>query len=202
MKALGILAHPDDEIIFGWPVFQNRDIERHLLTISHNANTYGKRSMDALREVCLCENINLIEWPGIDNMFYRLPDRYARFCLIDAVKKIKNVFSKSLADVKPDFIFTHNPMGEYGHGDHKLLFELIASFAGTIRFTDICIKTNDHISYREIPKVFKRYFTNQCYVAQRDDIFYDRCQEIYKKYASWSWPLGRGGPQVGVWQIG
>ena len=34
MKVLMVFAHPDDEIIFGWPIFQDSTIEKELIMVT------------------------------------------------------------------------------------------------------------------------------------------------------------------------
>ena len=38
MKVLMVFAHPDDEIIFGWPIFQDPTIEKELIMVTSDFN--------------------------------------------------------------------------------------------------------------------------------------------------------------------
>ncbi len=56
MKVLMVFAHPDDEIIFGWPIFQDPTIEKELVMVTSDFNNparqqYAHRKF-LLKEVC------------------------------------------------------------------------------------------------------------------------------------------------------
>ena len=55
-KVVMVLAHPDDEIIFGWPIFQDDDYEKEIIMCSTDFNNpvrqeYAHRKL-LLQEVC------------------------------------------------------------------------------------------------------------------------------------------------------
>ena len=87
-----------------------------------------------------------------------------------------------------DYIFTHNPLGEYGHLDHKFLFEtvLLHSSAPMV-YTDICLKSN-WPSVSVIPPRVRTLFYN-CKLTDCDlDLkFYSRCQQRYEEAGVWTW---------------
>ena len=62
-KVLMVMAHPDDEIIFGWSIFQDKSIEKKLLICSsdfHNKEReWCKYRKDALFEIC--KELNKLE---------------------------------------------------------------------------------------------------------------------------------------------
>ena len=43
-KVVMVLAHPDDEIIFGWPIFQDDDYEKEIIMCSSDFNNNAKFS--------------------------------------------------------------------------------------------------------------------------------------------------------------
>jgi len=139
MKVLCIFAHPDDELIWGWPIIQDVEIERHLITISDNHPGYGDKARKALEEVCKIAGIHLIECMNIQSEFYRLPIRNEPFTLPMLVEWIVKRVCEAVVSIRPDYIFTHNPFGEYGHGDHRLVFNILSSFIDVpIVFSDAC----------------------------------------------------------------
>jgi len=203
MKILGIFAHPDDEICFAWPLFQNKDYERHLLTISHNEKNYGNRSVEALKEVCQNGQIHLIEWERMDSGYYRLPVRYADYIFNNAVTVIKKVIDSAVDTVKPDYVFTHNPVGEYGHGDHRLLFEIVCSRCDNVLITDICEYNEVHLSYKTMPEFIKKaYYNNLFSEVEIDREFYLTNKFIYHKHNAWSWHHRVPEGKVAVYNVG
>lgn len=142
-----VLAHPDDEVIFGWPVFFG-PYERKLVICSSDENNPKRQwcahRKNALKEVCEHENVEFECLPH-DSGFYSITGRkgkLAAFC--------DDVASRLEGD--HDVVFTHNPVGEYGHADHKLLFDIVISRSNKpVWYTDICVKTGWPGS-GEIPK--------------------------------------------------
>jgi len=189
-KVLGIFCHPDDEILWGWPIFQSNKFEKHLVICCDDFLRRGPIRRQALQQVCKQENIRLERCLSENNNFYSLPTRRATNLLTDAIKRIELTFEAVIRNIKPDYIFTHNPMGEYGHGSHRLLFELVSQneLVKNLLITDICQKSN-HRSTDFIPKFiwdlyYEKSFWDQ-FVLDMD--FYNRCKAVYDKYIAWTW---------------
>jgi len=190
-KVLGIFAHPDDEVLFGWPIFQSDEYEKHLIICCDDVARKGQCRYNALQEVCKQENIWLESILAEDNNFYALPTRRAEYLLTDSILKIKSILESVIEEIKPDFIFTHNPVGEYGHGSHRLLFEIVSQhpLVENLLVTDICEKSN-HRSHDDIPSiVWDAYYeeAKRELPQEMDEAFYMRCRSIYNKYNAWTW---------------
>lgn len=190
-KILGIVAHPDDEFLWLWPVFQRCDIEKHLVIFCSDMHRKGPHRRAALREVCKQENIRLHSCLDIDNNFYSLPTRRADYVLTDATGKIDNLITHAISDIKPDYVACHNVCGEYGHGSHRLLFELVSQNrnAKNVIFTDISQESN-HRSSSEIPQsVRDAYYRKQIneQVLHLDMDFYARCKKVYEDHQAYTW---------------
>ena len=200
-KLLAILCHCDDEVLAAFPVMQSEVFEKHLIITCSDYQRKGERRREALQEVCRQENINLYACLDIDNNFYQLPTRRASYILTDAVKEIEDTISKAISDIQPDYLFTHNPMGSYGHGSHRLLWEIVSQHpqSRNVLFTDIC-QTSNHRSHDEIPhSVRDAYYRKKTYVAEiqkpfdihksckLDSDFYARTKAVYDKTNSWTW---------------
>jgi len=190
-KVLGIFCHPDDEVLFGWPIFQGNEFEKHLIICCDDSTRNRPERKKALQEICQQENINLVSCLSEDNNFYTLPTRRADYLLTDAINHIRVQIEKAIIKVNPDFIFTHNPLGEYGHGSHRLLFEIVSQNekVKNLLITDIC-KESNHRSSKEIPKIIQDAYYNQAKRVspqEMDEAFYMRCRSIYNKYNSWTW---------------
>jgi len=204
MRTLMIFAHPDDEVVFGWPVTQCAapgDVT--LLTICHNAGKYGSGPIDALREVCHHNKIILLEQTKrIECNFYRTPPRYEMPDLPHVIRHINAVICAAITQVKPDVIFTHNPMGEYGHGDHRMLFNVVAMHARPMLLTDICISNPCHLSSPVIPPVYRKVFPEREGQEHRLNMhWYHEMESIYKRHHSWSWSGHKPVPSCKLYRV-
>ncbi len=196
-KVLIIAAHPDDEVISLWPVCQDSKIERHLLTVCDNSEQgFGDSPRTALKQICKNENIK----------YYGCLSNHANFYALGAVKDFKELalsiqnihtfISRAIEDVKPDYIFTHNPTGEYGHPTHKLVWDIVSQHKLTknLIFTDISFDTHYH-SHEKIPPFIRNTFYLGNYIHNRtftiDLDFYDRCRAVYQKNNCWTWNLDK-----------
>lgn len=187
MKTLMILAHPDDEILWGFPIIQNNKDEVYLITLSDNHIKYGNGPRKALTEVCKANNINLIECFDIDTGFSRLPTRYESLTLPMVIEKYRNKINQCLKEIQFDYIFTHNPMGEYGHSDHRFTFNLVTEFNCPIMFTDVCFFNSCHLSTNETPDFWMRVLYESKEEFKLDMNWYNWMKEIYENNKAWSW---------------
>lgn len=192
MKILMVLAHPDDEVVFGWPLVQTgltSGTELSLLTLSDNRGKRGDGPVNALAEICAANRIHLIDVERVDSNFYRTPPRYSKPVLSSVINLFQDSVKEAIAEVCPDFIFTHNPMGEYGHGDHRFVFNIVSMFSIPLMMTDICFTNPCHLSSKEIPDIYRKRFYNyadgQYYLLDMD--WYTRMRIIYEKHKAWSW---------------
>ncbi len=106
MKVLALFAHPDDEIIFGWPIFQKKQIIKHLICA-----TEDKDRLKALDEVSRAMSFTW-ETAGLKDMETH-----------KGVSKLNDCLSLAIEKINPDVVITHNFHGEYGHPDHTCLFK-------------------------------------------------------------------------------
>lgn len=140
LRVLGIFSHCDDEIIFGWPMYFNEDWKRDIAIVSDDEVNPDRQQYKEGRSVMFRlardNDVDAVALP-YPSEFYRLETRkggLARFC--DSVKRL-------LDDDDYDAVFTHNPHGEYGHMDHKLVFDIVFNHSKhPIMFTDICQESN------------------------------------------------------------
>lgn len=192
-KVLGIFCHPDDEVLFGWPIFQSNEYEKHLITCCDDYGRRGAIRLACLEQVCKQENIHLVDILQEDNNFYALPTRRAEYLLTDAIDRIVKTLNRNILCLNPDYIFTHNPVGEYGHGSHRLLFELVSQseMVKNLLITDICQESN-HRSSKKIPQIirdvyYKKLFKQSFNIEILNIDFYNRCKAIYDASNAWSW---------------
>ena len=199
--AVLVVAHPDDEILFGWPVFFNEEYEKHLIICSsdyYNENRkWCKYRKNSLKKVCELENVShtCLDY---NSSFYltqtRRPpgipsgepgDSFSPFRAMcdDIVQNLTNRVDDY------DYIFTHNPYGEYGHMDHKLLFELILKNTNKpLLFTDIVMSSNWSEGYPKRNKKIEELF----YKNKKEDFLidwekYNKYKKIYEEDGVWTW---------------
>lgn len=189
MKILSVLAHPDDEIIFGWPIMQRKDIQRDLVLCCDNSNI-SKEALKASEEICAKEGINLLyefETPaGFSLLGIEDRTEYIKE-LQEALKKLKNY----------DYVFTHNPEGEYGHPDHVLIFRIIADM-----FKDKTVFGDYYKKIRDYPIIKLPCITKETFGTFTQDVdFVNRCSEIYKKYRAWTWMGQKVPTEIKLWRL-
>jgi len=199
-----VMAHPDDEVIFGWPLFQDRSVERELLICSsdlHNRRRkrFAKRRF-ALQEVCTAHDVALTCLDH-DAGFYRVPSRFSEmprrwpWTLKPApgsdapLLAFQKEVGHRVRDSDCDAVFTHNPLGEYGHLDHKLLFDIVLRYSRVpVLITDICRKSN-WAEQHEIPERIRALYYRDVHAAdcRLDRALYDDCERIYRAHDAWTW---------------
>ncbi len=177
-KILGVFAHREDFVVFGWPIFQNENIKRSLLVCTND----GEKPIS---EVCENEEINYYGTVGLDNRFSymgggsRLREHHLR--IVDSIHS-------AIALTRPDYIFTHNPMGEYGHYDHTMLFRLVYNYfpKQNIIITDIMANSRYTVPVQEIPRLYEGLYREKICEVEPDHKFYKENGDIFKKYDLWT----------------
>lgn len=186
MKILMVMAHPDDEIIFGWPILQDKNIEKEILICSSDVNNSERRWCAHRKQVFykLCDNLNInCKCLDYNSEFYRLETRKESF------KRMCEDIVVNISEFSYDYIFTHNPVGEYGMMDHILLHNIIMNMSHDpdILITDIFIDSNWSY-YNLISKKYKKlYYTNKLLDCKLDMSFYNHCKSFYVEKKVWTW---------------
>jgi hypothetical protein len=168
-----LVAHPDDELIFGWPVLvKAKKIITCVDDMTHGTRQWCRGRKAALEEICAmlgteCEILRF------DSGFSRLPQENGSLrVFVEAVRK---------AIKDEGLIFTHNAWGEYGHLDHVLINSLARQSGKTIWTTDICMDADwyrPHAHEQGLP-----------FQGVRNDMdLYRKCVEIYRKHGAFGWP--------------
>tara|TARA_E500000331_G_scaffold357022_1_gene417240 strand:- start:5858 stop:6493 length:636 start_codon:yes stop_codon:yes gene_type:complete len=198
------MAHPDDEIIFGWPILQNPEIKKKILICSSDYNNPGrqwcKNRKEALFEIGNYVDSEETICLDYNSEFYRMPTRpvnggpteedgktsgHWRLMCQHIVNTIENMSEDC------DAIFTHNPYGEYGHIDHLMLFDLVyKNFEKPILITDIKQGSNwaklpNEDKNKRIKNLFYRdSFLEDC---KLDKILLSFCKAKYESKNAWTW---------------
>lgn len=193
------MAHPDDEIIFGWPVLQDKKIKKKILICSsdfHNPDrAWCKYRKEALFEVAKYTDseVECLDYPS---EFYRFPTRpdsptqeddgersgpYRRMC---------QTISNKVLDMEAgcDAVFTHNPYGEYGHIDHLVVFDTVLKTTNKpILITDIVQSSN--WARKPVNKKIKKMYYSKMYKkdCSLDQNLLKFCKLEYEKKNAWTW---------------
>ena len=177
MKVLAYFAHIEDHICFGWPLMQDKSVERYLVTGTCDGD-------GALQKSCDDAGIHLLETLGFPPGFYRKTHSADGFDEVSATQLIYESLHRNIKKVKPDYIFTHNPWGEYGHHDHRLFFETIYGWGVPTLVTDIVASSGCFPP----PKwqMYKTLYTETHSTVEADCDFYSRQAEILKKDGQWT----------------
>lgn len=177
-RILGVFAHREDFVCFGWPIFQNKEVKRSLLVCTNDG-------YEPISEVCEKEDIRWFATVGLDNRFSYMGEgsrlREHHLMLMEAI-------GSAIALTKPDFIFTHNPMGEYGHYDHTMIFRLLYNYFPERRLiiSDIMANSTYTVQVREVPRLYKHLYRDQICSVEADHEWYKRNGDIFKKHNLWT----------------
>lgn len=184
-SVLMVVAHPDDEVIFGWPILQNAS-KVHVLCCSSDRNNPDRaeffRRRDALKVVMDTLGFSFTCF-DYNSEFYRMPTRD------ESLSKALATLASEIEYKYYDFVFSHNPMGEYGHIDHILVHQMVAMCSPHLLMTDIFMESN-WVPYRKIGEVYQRsYFAKSRFVDSytNDLAHYNKCKQIYVDHQAWTW---------------
>lgn len=176
-KILAIFAHPDDEVLWGWPLMQQGWVDQ--LFICSNDVTHGKeerRTVNrkiALEQACRAFNIPVVCEDEACNFSKFRPD-YNKWRI------------RGMAFWKDwDYIFTHNPHGEYGHIDHRFVFSVLRDTGRPLVYTDMY---RDSIKpkrkYKQDERGYYKYFWG---TIEQDRSWFDIGEAIYRHHGAWTW---------------
>jgi len=173
-----IIAHPDDEVIFGFGII--KQVKRIICCVSdsnsnfpkcsswHRSWMYRQRALEEVGKLLGVEIINL----NYNSMFATMPK--------EEIIKLSNTINNLIKD--EEIVFTHNSWGEYGHPDHILVHNIIKQTGKTILTSNIMLDNNF--------TGFKKYQISdpENYQIVTNDIeLYLKCKMIYTKYKCWTW---------------
>ena len=181
-KWIGIFAHPDDEWVAGWPVFQDKYVKKGVIFFVGNT-LYGKSSTScetALRRVLDTLEIEYLGTLKLNPDFYRMKRDMRRALSNELENLIHKVCSGSFLEAA---ILTHNPIGEYGHPDHITVFDTVLQFDYTneIYITDLCLKGRISKAQR---RIFYRAPLSSTYNLELEQ--WHKAASIYQKHYRWT----------------
>jgi hypothetical protein len=128
MKALCLVAHPDDCIIFAYPFIKHYstfDWTICYLTYSANDNYRGRE----ISKFWQTRNIKTIFLEHVDN-YHDLENGKISFDTKLAKSQIKDLV------LNYDIVLSHGEKGEYGHLHHKFVHNCVKDYPNLICFAD------------------------------------------------------------------
>jgi len=109
---LMIVAHPDDETIFGGIELAQYGPEYKVVCLTNSSNELRKKEFNKAMRSLKVRSWEMWDWK--DDLY--------NFTDLD-IKKIKTLINSRTWEK----IVTHNPIGEYGHPQHKAVFDAVKS---------------------------------------------------------------------------
>lgn len=208
-RILILMAHPDDEVIFGWPILQDASIQKEILICSNDRFNKRRRRI-AHRRHALQEMCDELSIPQVcldyNSEFYRYPVRKPRSLPRRILRRLgaKHVaglfrrpailYSDFVRDVQDrasrfagDYIFTHNPWGEYYHPDHMLVFNIALTLEKRLLFSDAYVP-HDWFRDKQAPEKLKSlYLETKVGDFVNDVRQYERHARHYYARRVWTW---------------
>lgn len=118
MKAVAVVAHPDDCVIFAWPFIEaHPEFEWHIVYLTYTHYQPRGKEVD---EYWKKRNITAI-FLGYDDVWESVKKGQTGFNTEQATQELGNISSAY------DFILTHNADGDYGHVHHKLVHQAVVN---------------------------------------------------------------------------
>jgi pyruvyltransferase len=152
-----IVAHPDDELFFGWKELL-KDNNWFIICLTHGD--------DNLRSDKFKKVMNIL---NLDYIMYSFPDYYNTGSLKwnnDVMTNITKLINKELKNINYHKIVTHNPHGEYGHYHHRVTSKIVTKLLQDRNEEyKLYYFGFNHNFYQELPKIYDTclevYFTKQ-----------------------------------------
>ena len=184
-KVLMVLAHCDDELVCGWPILQNPAIDKSVLIVSSDEDNKDRHWCRHRKHVTLdlCKSLGIdVRVLSYNSDFYRLDHRSGELATLE------EEVLKAVNDFSFDHLFTHNPHGEYGHSDHKLLSSLMLRAARTpLVISDIHYRADwtrvDPVS----PRYAETFYRNRIATVELEQGFYRKIMRYYETRGVWTW---------------
>ena len=196
MSRLLVIAHPDDEVIFLWPFLEGDCSDLTILCCTSDFNnpkrSFCKFRKNALAKVAELKGASLV---CIDNPS-DLPEELGKRRLegqgdesapfraaIDKIGDLVEDLSKGC-----EYVATHNPMGEYGHLDHKIVFDVVLKRSMCeIRYTDICMSTNWQRELVIPTRVREIFYKEKISDHEINENLLSFAERAYKLTNGWTW---------------
>jgi LmbE family N-acetylglucosaminyl deacetylase len=184
-RILMVFAHCDDELVCGWPILQNPKIAKSLI-IATSDRFNSKRIWCGHRQYVTQDLSKMlgIKFRALnyDSGLIHLNNRDGS--LLEAERAILS----AVHDFEFDYIFTHNPHGEYGHLDHVFLSNLLfRSIKSPLLITDITMESDWTEIKPTTDRYSRTYYHTQVSTVNLNSDFYRKVVNYYKSRKVWTW---------------
>ena len=134
MRALVIVAHPDDELIWmGGFILKNKDWTFDVISLCRKND---EDRAPKFKEVCKRLNVNYFNMGNLEDEDLNN---------VREEKIIKNI-KTMLNGNKYDYVFTHGFNGEYGHKRHKEIYKAVKDM---VKRKELIVKKIFYFSYKK-----------------------------------------------------
>jgi LmbE family N-acetylglucosaminyl deacetylase len=172
-----LIAHPDDEALFCWPVL---DRVKRIVCASNDAfnpdRAWCKERGLCLKEVGLLLDCEIVQLPH-HSEFYRMPTRDGQ------LKGLAEQLAWHLAPT--DILFSHNAWGEYGNIDHILMHHVARTWTARTQCTLLTSDIAQEINWLPITPWNQHGSTRSSHTLDRP--LFDRIKAIYDARGCWTW---------------
>jgi hypothetical protein len=153
-------------VIFGWMVLKRA---KKLVSIVSDRVSFQDRRETAFYRIGKMINAEVF-CLGYNSDFYKLPED----------KRVQ--LGQYLHELTKDdaLIFTHNEFGDYGHQDHKLVYDILITCKH-----DLLVSSLTNFSGEPSKKMHGEIIFH----CNNDLLFYEKCKKIYVDHQCWTWPL-------------
>lgn len=182
MNAAMIIAHPDDDALFGGP-FQraHRWMKWHVICVTHESADGRGRELIEWQAKNNCQRVDFLEFRDRPA---DLSSGTSSFAPEEVVDRLRHL------DLNTDLILTHNELGEYGHPHHIVVGQAVRSvYAGTVPILEFGHSLTD-TDFRIVVPDFHE-LAIQCYRSQTDCILYHHSRDELCISADYRWTRTR-----------
>lgn len=154
-----IVAHPDDELIFGYPYWKHHPQKFCIIVVTNGDNSIRTDEFKKLMSYAQMGSFEIWSYKdGIKNTFE---------------KSLNDYLSIILSSRKWKCVITHNFDGEYGHPQHIFLSKTIPSIIRKLQLqVDLGLFTFDKSQLNNSLKLnlFRRFYKSQLHILQDESI--------------------------------
>ncbi len=174
MKLL-VVAHPDDEIIWFNPEY----FDQILIAFNarHDRADFAGARSKVISEHPLRDKILFANIP--ESGFWENKSRYSYH--MDSFNRLNQLFSQELAEQSISEVFTHNCYGEYGHADHRLIYDIVKNHFFYHRNIPVWTPLLD------IKEIKSCYHTTTFRTLNSNKKLFHEIKKVYDKYDVWTY---------------
>jgi LmbE family N-acetylglucosaminyl deacetylase len=182
---LMVLAHCDDELVCGWPILQNPKIRKSLIIVSSDRNNRERQWCShrkfVTQDLCRSLAINpcILDY---NSEFFRLNHRNGQLA------KLEHNILNAIHRFSPDYVFTHNLHGEYGHLDHVFIANLLFRAADyPLLISDLTMSADWTKTPPSSQRYVRTYYRNLVGRFSLNHSFYRHVKQFYETRSVWTW---------------